>query len=247
MTVKVRFLGSGDAFGSGGRLHTCILIDGETKRYLVDCGPSALSAMHRDGIDPNSIDAILLTHLHGDHYGGVPFFTLAAQLMSRREAPLTIAGPPGTAARLDVLAEALFPKMTEIKYRYEQNVIEYDLGVANHIAGVVVTPYEANHSPESIPQALRIECDGKIITYSGDGEWSDNLIPAGRDADLFIAECYFYDSKVPLHMNYHMLSARLGEIGAKRVILTHMADQMLTRVDELPEETAADGLELELA
>ncbi len=246
MTVKVRFLGSGDAFGSGGRLQTCILIEGESGRYLVDCGASALIAMRRYGVDPNAIDAILLTHLHGDHFGGVPFFLLDGHLLSRRDRPLTVAGPPDTRARLEVLSEALFPGMTGIDYRFDFEVTEYDPGVPNRLAGLVFTPYPAVHTPQTNPHALRIECDGRTITYSGDGEWSDTLIPAARGADLFIAECYFFDKAVKLHMNYKTLSAHLDEVGAKRVILTHMADEMLRRADGLAEETAQDGLVVEL-
>jgi ribonuclease BN (tRNA processing enzyme) len=72
-TIQVRFLGSGDAFGSGGRLQTCICIKTANSTFLVDCGASALIAMHRYGVVPNDIDMILLTHLHGDHFGGIPF------------------------------------------------------------------------------------------------------------------------------------------------------------------------------
>lgn len=50
--MRVRFLGSGDAFGSGGRLQTCILLESEGLRCLVDCGASSLIALKRAAIDP---------------------------------------------------------------------------------------------------------------------------------------------------------------------------------------------------
>src|SRR5215212_4543910 len=92
--VTVRFLGSGDAFGSGGRLQTCILLEADGGRVLLDCGASSLIALKRFGVDPGLIDAVLITHLHGDHFGGLPFLVLDAQF-SRRERPLVVAGPPG--------------------------------------------------------------------------------------------------------------------------------------------------------
>lgn len=88
--VRIRFLGSGDAFGSGGRLQTCIHVEGGGTQFLVDCGASSLIAMKRVGVDPTSIDVALITHLHGDHFGGLPFLILDAQF-SRRSRPLTIA------------------------------------------------------------------------------------------------------------------------------------------------------------
>lgn len=95
--MQFRFVGSGDAFGSGGRFNTCFHVAAERTRFLLDCGASSLVALKRGGIDRNAIDLILLTHFHADHFGGVPFFVLDAQLVARRTRPLTIAGPPGLA------------------------------------------------------------------------------------------------------------------------------------------------------
>ena len=93
--VEVQFVGSGDAFGSGGRFQTCIALRARGDLFLVDFGASSLIAMQQLGIDPNDVSKILITHLHGDHFGGLPFLLLHAQHVSKRTAPLTIAGPPG--------------------------------------------------------------------------------------------------------------------------------------------------------
>ena len=89
--------------------------------------------------------------------------------------------------------------------------------------------------------ALRITVDGKTVTYSGDGGWSDGLAAAAQGADLFIAECYYYDKKIPYHMNLETLTEHLGDIAPKRLILTHMSEDMLARVEKLDLETAEDG------
>src|SRR5437762_2999841 len=107
--VAVRFLGCGDTFGSGGRFQTCFYVQSEEARFLIDCGASSLIAMRRFGVDPLAVETILITHLHGDHFGGLPFFLLDAQLVSRRTEPLVIAGPPGLEARTRAAMEALFP------------------------------------------------------------------------------------------------------------------------------------------
>jgi len=100
--MKLTFLGSGDAFGSGGRFNTCMLVETATTRFLIDCGASSLIAMKRTGITPNSIETILVSHLHGDHFGGLPFFILDPQFFSKRTVPLTDAGPPSQRRSLNV-------------------------------------------------------------------------------------------------------------------------------------------------
>src|SRR4029453_6907995 len=85
MPVTVRFVGSGDSFGSGGRFQTCILVDGPRCRFSIDFGPPAPIPPAQQGIAHNSIDAILLTHLHGAHCGGVPFLLMDAMLSAKRD------------------------------------------------------------------------------------------------------------------------------------------------------------------
>src|SRR4029453_16014863 len=103
MPITVRFVGSGDAFGSGGRFQTCIVVDGPGSRFAIDFGASSPIALARQSIDPNSIDAIVLTHFHGDHCGGVPFLLVDAMLGARRSRALTIAGPPDIPSRVTAL------------------------------------------------------------------------------------------------------------------------------------------------
>ena len=89
--MKLTIVGSGDAFGSGGRCNTCFFLETAKSTLLVDCGASALPALKGSALDPNRIDAIILSHLHGDHFGALPFLLLDAQFLSRRERALLIA------------------------------------------------------------------------------------------------------------------------------------------------------------
>ena len=115
--MRLRIIGSGDAFGSGGRFNTCFLIETAKTRLLVDCGASSLVALKAHGLDLNSVDGIVLSHLHGDHFGALPFLSLDAQFVAQRERPLLIAGPPGARARIDAALEVSFPKSTANKWR----------------------------------------------------------------------------------------------------------------------------------
>jgi ribonuclease BN (tRNA processing enzyme) len=240
--VTVRFAGSGDSFGSGGRFQTCILVDGPAGRFAIDFGASSLIALAQQGIDHNSIDAILLTHLHGDHCAGVPFLLMDAMLGARRARPLTIAGPRDVRARMAQIGEALFPGMDGMTPTFPLQYVELRVGAPNRVLDLVVTPESARHTAATHPTALRVEVGGKVVAYTGDGEWTEALAKIGRDADLLIAECYYYDKPVKWHLNYPDLVRHLNDFGARRVILTHMSREMLAHAGEIAEECAHDGM-----
>ena len=243
--MRVRFLGSGDAFGSGGRLQTCILLESGDFRCLVDCGASSLIALKRAAIDPNDIDTILITHLHGDHFGGIPFIVLDGQF-SRRSRRLLVAGPPGVAERVAQAMEVLFSGSSRVQRKFETEFLELVGGLTATIGALRVTPYEVVHACGAVPYALRIELGGFTIGYSGDTEWTDNLIPAAAGTDLFISEAYFYDKPVRFHLDYATLARRRSQLGCRRLIVTHTGPDMLARVAELPVEAAYDGMEVSL-
>jgi ribonuclease BN (tRNA processing enzyme) len=243
-SVSVKFLGSGDAFGSGGRLQTCILIETAGAKFLLDCGASALISMKQFGVSTADIDKILITHLHGDHFGGIPFFILDSQLISKRTRPFRIAGPPGVKDRIHSAMEIMFPGSSRVKQKFEIEFLELQAGARTEIDQVFVTAEEVAHASGSPSYALRIECAGKSIVYSGDTEWTDNLISVVQGADLFIAEAYFYEKKIKFHMDYQTLMEKKAELDCKRIILTHMSDDMLRRLDSLELEYAIDGKEI---
>jgi len=246
VSVSVRFVGSGDSFGSGGRFQTCILVDGPRTRFAIDFGTSSLIALAQQGIAPNTIDAILLTHLHGDHCGGVPFLLLDAMLAARRERPLTIAGPAGTRAHLARLQEALFPGSHIMTPRFPLAYQELALDVPNPVLDLAVTPRPARHVAETNPTALRVEVGGRVVAYTGDTEWTDEVARIADGADLLIAECYFNGKAIKNHLTYPAVATHVRTAGARRLILTHMSTEMLAHRAEVPEQCAEDGLVIEL-
>ncbi len=239
--VSVQFLGSGDAFGSGGRFQTCIYVRYDGARFLIDCGASSLIAMRRFGVEPSLVDIILLTHLHGDHFGGLPFFILDAQLISRRTEPLVVAGPPGLEARIHEAMEVLFPGSSQTQQRFSLEFVALPDQTAITIGSLVVTPYSVVHPSGAPAYALRVACGGKVIAYSGDTEWTDGLIQAVDGADLFICEAYYFEKKIKYHLDYQTLMEHRTELGCRRLILTHMNDEMLQRLKDVDIEWAEDG------
>src|SRR5215204_2863119 len=244
--MQLRFVGCGDALGSGGRFNTCFHVTGNSVNFLIDCGASSLPALKRLGIAREAIDLILITHFHGDHFGGLPFLLLDAQF-TRRARPLVIAGPVGIETRLANLMEALFEHSSKTKQRFDLSFVALEPEQSRTFGEVKVTPYPVVHGESGGPfLAYRIEAGGRVIAYSADTEWTDMLVPAARGADLFIAEAYYYEKIVKNHLSLTTLEAHLGEINAKKLILTHMSDDMLGRLGSLPYIAANDGMTVEL-
>jgi ribonuclease BN (tRNA processing enzyme) len=247
--MRLTVVGCGDAFGSGGRLQTCYHVEAGPKRFLIDCGATAMIGLNRLEIDPNSIDTIFITHLHGDHFAGLVWWLIHAKHVAKRTSPLIVAGPPGIGARFVAAAEALFPGSTDAERPFDLRFVELQRAKTTEIAGVRVTPFEVSHPSAAPSYALRFEVGGKVLAFSGDTEWVESLIDAGKGADLFIMECYQFDGVPRFHMSWKKIEAELDRIGARRVMLTHMATGMLARRGEVGDPRcvlAEDGLVVEV-
>jgi ribonuclease BN (tRNA processing enzyme) len=247
--MKLKVLGCGDAFGSGGRLQTSYLVESGDERALIDCGATVMIALHREHIDPNSVSTIFISHLHGDHYSGLVWWLLHAQHVARRNAPLTVVGPPGVARRVVTASEALFPSSSLMPLRFDLKFIEYVKEEPTHIGGYTVTPFEVSHPSGAMASALRIEAGGRILAFSGDTEWTDSLITCAKDANLFIVECFGFDMEVPYHMNWRVVSSKLDLLQTSRVMLTHMSQEMLDKGPSINDRRimlAHDGLVMDV-
>jgi ribonuclease BN (tRNA processing enzyme) len=242
--ITLTFLGSGDAFGSGGRLQACLLLDGGAGSLLIDCGATSLVAMKRAGVDPSSIGFVVVSHLHGDHFGGLPFLVLDGQF-SRRELPLVVAGPPGIRERVEAAMEVLFPGSSNVARRFPVDYIELAEQTPLTVGPAMVTAFAVDHASGAPAYAYRIEYEGKTVAYSGDTAWTDALAEAARGADLFVCEAYYAAKAIPYHLDYGTLIAHRAELGCGRIIVTHMSAEMLASpAGEI--ERAYDGMVVRL-
>jgi len=247
--MRVTVVGSGDAFGSGGRFNTCFFIESAKGRLLIDCGASSLVGLKAHGLDPNDVDGIVLSHLHGDHFGALPFLLLDAQFLARRERPLLIAGPPGTRARLDAALEVFFPKSTSNNWRFAWKVMEIEIGQPTDVLGHSVTTTEVVHYAGAPSTAVRLFDGRTLFTYSGDTEWFEGLLSVANGADIFIVECFGYSGHIPGHLTWEILKPRLSDLRARRIMLTHMGPSMFAHLDEVRGTgvlIAEDGAVIEL-
>ena len=246
MSVTVTIAGSGDAFGSGGRLNTCIIVDAPDMRVAVDFGASSLVALNRLAIEHNMIEAIVVSHLHGDHAGGIPFMLVDAMLGARRQGPLTIIGPPGIEHWVEQATVALFPGSDGLKRRFDLEFVELSNTSTHNHRQLGIETMPAVHTPETLPASLRLSIGGKIISYTGDGEWNPHMPALAQDADLLIMECYAHSKPVKYHLSYPDIQANRDALNAKRIVLTHMGPDMLAAAGDVAEETAFDGMVITL-
>jgi len=238
--VRLHFVGAGDAFGNGGRFQTCFWLEGGVDSLLIDCGATTLTALKAAAIEPNDIAAVVLTHLHGDHFGGLPFLVLDGQFR-RRERRLTIAGPPGTRERVEAAMDLLFPGSVEAPRRFEVEFVELREDASTSVGPAMVNVV-AVEQPDTPACALRIEYGRRVVAYSGDTMWTEGLVEVAAGADLLVAEAYFFDRQVPYHLDYATLRANRERLDCKRLILTHMGPDMLSRQSESEFECAHDGM-----
>jgi ribonuclease BN (tRNA processing enzyme) len=244
--MRVRFVGSGDAFGSGGRWQTCIHLAAAGQVVLVDCGATSLTALKAQGLDPGDVGAVAVTHLHGDHFGGLPFLILDGQF-SRRTSPLLVAGPPGIRQRLTAAMETLFPGSSRAPRRFEVEVTELLAdGTPARLGEATVRGWEVEHACGAPPLALRVELGGASFAYSGDTQWTPALAMPARGAGLFAVEAYTFDRPIRYHLDYQTLRAHREEIQAQRIVLTHMSTHMLSRLSDADLPAAHDGMTIDL-
>jgi ribonuclease BN (tRNA processing enzyme) len=230
--MRLTIIGCGDAFGSGGQFNTCFMIEGQGRTVLLDCGASSLVALKARNVDPNAIDGAILSHLHGDHFGALPFFLLDAQFLSLRNRPLTIIGPPGTRERLNAALEVFFPRSSKSSWKFPMEIGEITPSVPDEGLGFVINTAEVIHQSGAPSTAVRLTQGGKVLAYSGDTEWTDALIPIAEGADLLLIECYDYARDLTGHMSFTKLKEKRPQLRARRIMLTHMNPTMLARRQE---------------
>jgi ribonuclease BN (tRNA processing enzyme) len=244
--VKVQILGCGDAFSSGGRLQSCYWLEWTGGRLLTDCGATALVGIRRAGLDPAALDGIVLTHLHGDHFAGVPFLLLQQHYVAKRTRPLVIAGPEGAEGRVHQALAALFPGSETLSWRFPLRFEVLAPSIKREVIGLHVEPFLMVHPSGAPSLGLRLEIGGRTIAFSGDTEWNDALVSLAKDADLFVCECYAAEPGTRYHLDLQTLAQHRGDLGCKRLLLTHLGEAALAVRADFDAEVAEDGMVLRI-
>lgn len=249
--VRLTCLGSSDAFNSAGRANSCFWIDDGRGAFTVDFGPTALLQVQRLGLDLRRLDAVFLTHLHGDHIGGLAVLLCALQFPDRRQRPLTIAGPPGHGARLAALLDSAYPSLSRRGLTFPLRLREWSVPGTIDLDGRAVTAIRARHDTLAIACSLRITTGGRSLAFSGDTGWQPALAELSAGADVFVCECSDVEQGYWGHLSLQEINARRAELTPKRLWLTHFSSASRVaaegRAAALDLTVADDGMTLDLA
>ncbi len=239
--ISLTCLGTGDAFGTGGRLQSCYHIAAGQQLFLLDCGCSVLSGLKRQGLSAAQIDTVFISHLHGDHFGGIPFLLLDGKYGDKRSKPLTLIGPPGLQEAVAGLANILYPGTFSSGVTFPVKYVTLAEGTVIEQDDYQVRAWRMRHGSSDQVYGLRLRVAGRDIAYSGDTEWVDNLRFLAAGSDLFIVECCGYQQSVVSHLDYRTLLARRAELDCRRMVLTHMGQDVLSNKGALEIEFLNDG------
>lgn len=242
--MKLTVVGSGDAFCAGGALHSCNLLEHAAGKIMLECGPGVLAGMKRLGISTSAPDAVLVSHLHGDHFGGVPFLFLEYLFENPRQRPLTLIGPPTILERSFALYAALYRELQSFELPFAIEVIELSPGSRASAAGFEIEAFEVPHNAEPFALGYRVVSPEGTFLFSGDSAWTDAFVEKSRDTDLFLCECCCIEPTIPMHTSYTELLANRDRLGCKRLLLTHLGEAVRS-ADPFRFERAFDGLVVE--
>jgi ribonuclease BN (tRNA processing enzyme) len=241
--MEVLFLGTGNAFASGGRNAMAILVRTAAFGVLLDCGPTTLVALKKESLDPADVDLVLLSHHHGDHFAGVPFLLCHAGYHSHRTKPLTVAGPRGTARIVHEATHVFFPGLS---FDFPLDLRDLEAGRDVAVGPATVRPFEVDHFSRGVAFGFRLEIEGRVIVYSGDTAWTEALVQETGGADLFVCECSSFETPLEKHITHRDLTSHRDRIRARRTLLVHPGEDVIARRQELTFELAEDGMRLTL-
>jgi ribonuclease BN (tRNA processing enzyme) len=244
--AQILFLGAGDAFSAGGRHQAGYLVAANEAMILLDCGATTLASLKREGIPAGRIDTVFISHLHGDHFAGLPFLFLEYTYVEPRRRPLRIVGPPGMRNRVRELFLAMYSDAGSRPLPFDLDFIELRPGMRTQAGPATLEPFRVPHQQTELSLGLNMALDGPRIVYSGDTGWTDDLITRSEGADLFICECSFFETRLDSHLDYPRIAENRHRFGVGRMILTHLGREVLARRSEIDMELAHDGLRVDL-
>jgi ribonuclease BN (tRNA processing enzyme) len=225
--MRLTVLGCGDAFGNGGRFNTSFLLTDAGEHVLVDCGASTLIRLKQESIILENISTIIISHFHADHYAGLPYILISSLFEKKRLKPLAIVGPKGIKEKVFSLQEIMYEGTGEKLADLNIQFIEFKEEEPIDVSDKLIATLPVDHSPASLPHAIRLEWKNKVFAFSGDTSWTDNLIHISNGADLFICECNFLDNQAFGHLSQKELLSKRNELKCDNIWLSHMGNEVL--------------------
>lgn len=244
--TEIVFVGTSDAFGAGGRRQSAILLRASSGTVLLDCGMTTNTGLVALGIARDELDAILVSHFHGDHFGGIPALLLGCLYADRRRRPLVVAGPAGIEVRVRDAADALGFPLAGRDWSFGVEFQELHAGKVERVGPVLASTFETHHQREVCPHGIVVRADDRRVVFSGDTGWFDALPRHVGAADLFICECTNVSPIFEYHLSLEELAKHRDDFDCARIVATHLGAEMAKRRGACELETADDGMLIRL-
>lgn len=223
--LEFAFIGTGNAWVAEGQCWNGFVVNG---KYLFETPPSAMMALNRMGTALNEIDAVILSHHHGDHFLGLPSLLLYWKYFGRTR-PLDIIGPPETELIAHMICDRTYPNIFDTSYDLNWVVARPGQWIVS--GGLRLEPVEVRHDPDLILSlGYAVECGGRRFGYTGDSAMCDGVLDLARGSEVLVSECASRDQSSPVHMNFvdDMPVVRAAMRREAHLLLTHTAGVMDT-------------------
>ncbi len=202
-------IGCGDAFGSGGRYHSCYILETSKGRLLLDCGANSPLALKRAGLPLQTSTPWSSAIAMATISAACPSCSWTRCSWRAAPSPLRSWGLPASRARTEALLECLYPAIKDLPRKFELVYSELPPGKATPWRGLPIRAFEVNHASGSPSLALSFEDEGRLFAFSGDCSWCDGVTLAGRGADLYLIECTYFSTKSSMHLDYLTLAVEV--------------------------------------
>lgn len=243
---EVVFVGTSDAFGAGGRRQSAVVWRTAGGGVLIDCGTTTATGLNELAIDRDELDTIVISHFHGDHYGGIPALLLASLYEDQRKHPLRIVGPAGIEHRVRELARSMCYGIEDREWSFPIHFHEFHAGQTLEVGPVGIDAFEVLHQEHTHPHGVVLRDGAHAVAYSGDTGWFPELPQHVGEADLFISECTYHDTEFDFHLSHELLVEHRDDFRCGRIVLTHFGSQMSERRGRAAFDTADDGMVVKL-
>jgi ribonuclease BN (tRNA processing enzyme) len=218
--MRLTVVGCSGSFPGPQSPSSCYLVEADGFRVLLDLGSGALGQLARHVDDICAIDAVVLSHLHPDH-----FMDLCGYYVARKYRPegalgrIPVYGPAGASTRAaTAYGLPLDPGMTEqFDFRTLSPQATFELGPLRLRVDRTVHPIES--------YAIRVEHGGKSLVYSGDSGVCEGLVRLAEDCDVFLCEASFHEGRdfaPDVHLTGRQAAEHAKRARVARLLLTHI-------------------------
>ena len=219
--MKIKVIGVGEAFDEelpNTSIEVVAQENGVENCLLFDCGFTAPPPFWKSCPDADRLDAIWISHFHGDHFFGLPALLTRFRQMNRTK-PLLIVSQRGAEEIVTQTLRLAYPSIAD-KLQFDLRFVSVEPGDVVSAAGFVWQSALNGHSLRNL--SVRIEKGGKSLFYSGDGLSTDETLFLARGADLAIHEAFRVDGEFPGHSTVSNCMDFARRANVRRLALVHV-------------------------